>query len=1366
MLKDKVYRYRTISTGDTTQLLPYDFFGDHMPISLATEDVIDISGHIPTDGDFKPKRCFYLDDIDKYVILDVGGGYSAPAGPLPEAVVDTADYINPAQTVDGKDATPIEAGNVLINPEEYKPQTVYVYLVDGTTHEMVCSYMYAVEVCPEYKLYDEVVDMCVSHDDMSGYIKVTFLIANVPLRSVYMARYRLCYATLGQPNNDGEGGIVTQIHLEDLDFFNVLVPPGKQDEIALGWHTESAHVPGFTWVYVVMEPNTIVPKLKTFMCCGKINPQYCTLTADEAGRYSIFIQSRIKVWAGPFLNFYVDAQYVVVCDNDGMNQHFILIGPAENAMSFDEFEQHQPYKYNLTTYDARYLLCLEDRKKRFLNFKRVYVGSATETPGDSYIESTKDWEGGEIAGVYYPKRASRASPPYGGNISYVGYPTEWEQTSYQEPKTMESIWTLVDICDVYGGLTSSVANSETRGFSADVVFLFDTTTTTDSILAKAGDNIENFVNTLSALGVTDWRVAVAAYSSTQEAIFNDTMTPPSMWSYGVPGTRNMANQLTVGRPASSSAVEEAWHFSAIRWASDYYAWREADAKCIVLITNGVDENDAVDPLSATGALSAKNIKGFVAGYDSSYFEPIWKDTSGAFTNVSGSWGSTLAYELGSQIAEEKGVTDSNNWWKIAATAWHPVVLYQFTPSTSWGNNSFVSVFHDNLTYIMSNHIIRSKVNYLVVYDNYPALGGKPQNSIFLTGLVPDETVTSQYVIKNESNTGTMKRISLALLDAPADVTVSISGMPNSLEPGETAVISVEAEYHPSDLSIGSRHIEVRYRVAYWMQHKLYCTDIPSSIIIDPDNPDPSPIVPGTKGDLYWVPSTRQEEFVAGWRKQIGWDPLYTLAYITRVETFTGDACYQPTWRDYRVYFTTEKEAKHCLYKVLDPKPITALEGTKACPCKDCVTWLKIRGPLYWQTIRDYECRVNKKTWYMVNTSSTATYIAYPVFDKSTMPDLAGSGFIIVTYPEGNVIGPGQSRPVDMYWVPIFNKDGEEITKATKDYRLEDTQEGAISTVWDLNPGLFNNLIYTIPEGSMDTVITHTYIENIFGDGMDIPIKPDQPLNKMDVKALEPYIYHTQTWLDVDASLLPTGYRYLVPAGVWGGIPTDEGGEKELPAGAKPEDMYEYKEYLSPAKGVESIPEYVDHKFKPNPEMLFNADSEHPYQLAPFNQEYADPYMATLFVGNVVIRSSTLGNVRFTEPNTYNDINSDFVPCDEEGNELLGWEIKDFWPVPGNFEESVKKLATENDYYFKKTVYAKNRTVDKTLALKIQPEKTDLPGFSLDGVTIISPGPTLGPGEIAELEVTFRFHFTYQKAKYLNMIEETVFVPVFEKTTTL
>ena len=1364
MLQDKIYRGRTTITTDTTQLLPYDFFGDHMPISLEVEDVVSLKGHVQSD-DFKPRRCVYLDDIDKYLVLDVGGNYSAPAGPLPVPKVTTVDYNNPPQRYEGDDATP-RVVTETINNDDYSYQTIFLYLIDGKTKEVVCTYEYFVELCPEYRLYDEVVDMCVSHEDMSDTIKVTFLVINKPLRSVSLARYRLNYAKLGAPSSEEDKPRI-RIQLSDLDFFSTIVPPGVKDELALGWHTENAYTTGHTYIYVVMEPNTIIPKLKASMCCGELNPKYCNITVDEAGRYCVFIQSRIKVWAGPFLNFPVDVQYVVTLEYSGMNQHYVLMSPVTNVMTFDETEKHQPYKFNLTTYDARYLLCLEERKTRFLNFKRQYIYAQNEPPGDSYVISGQSWNGGVVADVYYPKRAASSGPPHGGNVTYVGYPTAWEQSSYLEPKTRETIWTLVDICDVYGGITASSVPDIKREQTADIVFLVDTSASMADLLPKVKTNMENFVNAVASLGITDWRVGLAAFNDSHEVVFNTLGQTPTMWSTNLAGLRNMADQLYIGLSVSPDK-DQSWPFSAVQWAVSYYAWRNATAKCIVVITDAGDEEDPQDSVTASGLLTNRKIHGFVASYDSAFYQPIWAASGGAFTNVNGSWGSTLAYELGSQVADESGLSSGVDWWKNAAAAWQPVVLYQYTPVSDWGNNSLVTAFHDSITYTSNDRIIRSKINYLVVYDTYPESGGKPQNSIYIAGIVPGETIETNYIIKNESKTGTMRHLSMSLIETPDDVEVTITGMPSELRPGAVALISVAAKYNPSGASSGTRHIDVKYRVVYWMTHKLYCMDPPTGTAVDPnnptpipgptdpDNPNPSPSV----STLYWVPNTKTAEYTPGWRKQIGFDPLYTLAYITSTKADIGDACYQVGWKNYRLYVTDACRANACKYMALNAQPISALDGSTGC-CSE-PTWLKVRGPLHWQTKRDYECRVNRKTWYIVNTSPTMTYVAYPVFDSSTMPTLEGTGFMVITYPDGNTVAPGQSIPVEMYWVPIFNPEGEEMTKFTKDYVLENTQNGGIESIWDTNPGLVNNVIYNLPEGSMNTMLTHTYIETIFGDGMDVPVKPDQPLNKMDLKLLDKFIYYTATWLDVDYEKFDKGYRYLIPAGVWAGVPL-ESGERELEAGVRPEDVYDYREYLSPVQGLKTFPTYIDHKFKANPEFLFNATSEHPYQLAPFNEEYAKPYMATKFVGNVLMRSNTLGNTGYVDGNKYDDDNSDFVPCTPDGDELVGWKLEDFWPVPGDFDASIKKLATENDYYFKRTVFVKNRNTTDALPIRVEMEKTNLPGFSLIGLSVLSPGTIIPPGDIVTLEATFQFHYTYQEAKYLNMIKEALFVPRFEKT---
>ena len=152
-------------------------------------------------------------------------------------------------------------------------------------------------------------------------------------------------------------------------------------------------------------------------------------------------------------------------------------------------------------------------------------------------------------------------------------------------------------------------------------------------------------------------------------------------------------------------------------------------------------------------------------------------------------------------------------------------------------------------------------------------------------------------------------------------------------------------------------------------------------------------------------------------------------------------------------------------------------------------------------------------------------------------------------------------------------------------------------------------------------------------------------------------------------------------------------------------------------------------------------------------------MATLFVGNVLIQSETVTNVMVVDFDVYDDPGAELVPCDSSGAEKAGWLLEDFWPVSGDFEESVKKLATENDYIFTRTLYVKNRG-NRTLPVKLMYGASVVHGFSIQDVTIVN-NPTLAPGDISELVVTFRFHYTYWESKYVNMVKECMYIPRFE-----
>jgi len=1302
MLKDLIYRSRNANSVDPSRLLPYNFFGQYLPVSLNIEETFKIHGNVPQDWHFQPRRCIYIDEIKHYLILDLA-----------------------------------------------QPTMATIYLVNGESHEVVGSYTYLVELCPNYTQYDEITDMCVHHEESFDKIAVSFLICNSHTRTASIARYNLDFKDMGLEHDVDSTNPRYQIKLSDLQFFANLVASGKPDEIALGYELKTATAQGSTCVYPEPKVDTIVNILKSSFFVGTFNTKYCNIAIDEAGRYVVLIGSRIKVWLGPHLSANVDTQYIVVLDKGGMNMRFALLGPTHNCLSFDEGEEHQPYKYSLTMFDGRYILSLEDKKSRYLNPKRVSMGANTDDPHDSYIFCNKAWGGGAVADKYYPAREISAGPPGGGNVRYIGYATDWEATSNPEPTEREAIWTIIDVCDLFAGLSPEL-QPPTAPYQADIVFLVDTSGSMGPHISQIQGNIKNFMNTLNALHVTDLRIGVAAYTTRQRSIYDTSTASMSMWTTSTSGAQSMVDTLRVGY---INAGSQAWHWSALSWAASQYKYRtmKSRTKYIILITDAGDENDPISMASAIAYLNDQDIKVCVVSNNpGKYFDPLFTQTGGTLVSMSGAWGPVMAFDMAEKIAVESGASgETQDWWSTVAAAWQPTILYQYTPATDFTTNSYVTAYHENISYISNGSIFRNTVNFLTIYDDYPAEGGRPQDSLYCPGLIPGETMNMSFLVRNESNTGTMKRMEIELLDKPDDVTVTLNGFPTELGPKETAILAVEVAYNPSNTDAGTRHLDIHYKVSYWMQHILSCSYRGRGDGQDSEQ---------SFYDLYFVEDTQQGNFIPGLSKQITFDPLYTLAYVTATAYEEGDATYQQSWISKRLYVLTDKILQSQKYESISPGAISGIVGQQISTTGCC--WLKVRGPLYWETNREYELKYNKKTWYIVNQSDTRSYVGHVVLEQGSLPNQSGMGFILINYPEGNIIKPGQSVPVEMYWQAIFNPSGEEMTHKVEDYTINNnSQDGAVGTIWDQNPGFFNHIIYTMPTG-MTARLTHLYSEKIKGDGMDIPVKPDQPLQKFDVKLLGDSVYETMTYLDVDLNTVPDKFRWLIPGGIWGGIRDDDSvNDLQIPPGVKPEDMFAYVEWLSPASGLPILPAYIDHKFRPNPEFLFNSDTPNPYQLTPFNKLYADPYMATLFVGNVLIKSETVTNVMIADFDVYDDPGAELVPCDSSGAEKAGWLLEDFWPVSGDFEESVKKLATENDYIFTKTLYVKNRG-NRTLPVKLMYGASVVHGFSIQDVTIVN-NPTLAPGDISELVVTFRFHYTYWESKYVNMVKECMYIPRFE-----
>ena len=616
----------------------------------------------------------------------------------------------------------------------------------------------------------------------------------------------------------------------------------------------------------------------------------------------------------------------------------------------------------------------------------------------------------------------------------------------------------------------------------------------------------------------------------------------------------------------------------------------------------------------------------------------------------------------------------------------------------------------------------------------------------------------------------MKKIELQLLDKPDDVDITISNWPTELKRRQLAAVAITATYNPPEGSEAppERHVDIHYNMSYWMTHVLSC-----ALEVDEELEEEYPNMPVDiiEPDLYFTEDNQLGDFSPGNVKTISFDPMYTLAYVTKTDYKEDDLVEQESWTD-RLYILTKDIVNSTSFERVQPVPITSIAGYDTATTGCC--WLKVRGPVVWTTTRTYECRVNTKTWYLVNQSTTKTYVAHPVMNETTAPEHRGMGFILFEYPEGNIIPPGESRPVTIKWQPIFKPDGEDMTRKTTRPVVRDCQAEAVGSIWSTEDGFFNNLLFAMAVGhkspitqayvvhpDYDTEFTHTYIETIYGDGLDIPVRPDQPLHKMDVKQLSsaPYHYNTLTYFDVDVDQVEENFQFLSRAGIWMGVKDDpDANDLPLPLGAKPSDMFDYIEWISPASGLEDVPQYIDHKFKVNPLYTFNGDTNYPYQLAPFNKEYADPYVATMFMGKEDIQTKDIANAGYEDWNKYIDPDALIVPCNSSGTEEAGWLIKNFWPVPGDHDLSVSRLATENDYIFTKTFYAKNKdVVDHQIVLDY--DANVINGVSVQGVTVTS-NAFCPPGGVASIDVSFRLHYTYQESHCVNLVKEILYIPVF------
>lgn len=155
--------------------------------------------------------------------------------------------------------------------------------------------------------------------------------------------------------------------------------------------------------------------------------------------------------------------------------------------------------------------------------------------------------------------------------------------------------------------------------------------------------------------------------------------------------------------------------------------------------------------------------------------------------------------------------------------WQPVNLPHYPIDVDFP--TALNVFGNFASTWLEGHLIRFNVNYLVFFEQPPEEGGLPQASIYISGLIPQHTLTQEYTIKNVSRSCHAKYIQHIVSNLPDDVTVEVDDLPDSLAPQESATFSVTATYDPEEDTPPNVRIEAVLSLSYYLVTNANVTPI-------------------------------------------------------------------------------------------------------------------------------------------------------------------------------------------------------------------------------------------------------------------------------------------------------------------------------------------------------------------------------------------------------------------------------------------------------------------------------------------------------------------------------------------------------------
>lgn len=193
--------------------------------------------------------------------------------------------------------------------------------------------------------------------------------------------------------------------------------------------------------------------IKNTLVVGNLQSEYCSVHMDS-GYIIGTIGSIINVSFGPFLSFPFLLQYIYFIDLIGGKNELYPICDIDNFMVTTPVNEHlQPVIKSMSLVENNYILLNTDVISRILELKFVDVAGDVYDPTidflTKYPESTKDWEGGWVGGVYYPTRKKEAPHYPGSKTTFIGYPTSFTESSILDYKIIAQRWRLLNITDMY-----------------------------------------------------------------------------------------------------------------------------------------------------------------------------------------------------------------------------------------------------------------------------------------------------------------------------------------------------------------------------------------------------------------------------------------------------------------------------------------------------------------------------------------------------------------------------------------------------------------------------------------------------------------------------------------------------------------------------------------------------------------------------------------------------------------------------------------------------------------------------------------------------------------------------------------------------